>query len=62
MGYAEYYLIVNDFISHAKGEGIPVGPGRGSGAGSLAAIALGITDVNPIKYGLLLSVFSTRSA
>ena len=57
MGYAEYYLIVNDFISHAKGEGIPVGPGRGSGAGSLAAFALGITDVNPIKYGLLFERF-----
>ena len=57
MGYAEYYLIVNDFISYAKGEGIPVGPGRGSGAGSLAAFALGITDVNPIKYGLLFERF-----
>ena len=57
MGYAEYYLIVNDFISHAKKEGIPVGPGRGSGAGSLAAFALGITDVNPIKYGLLFERF-----
>lgn len=57
MGYAEYYLIVNDFISFAKGEGIPVGPGRGSGAGSLAAFALGITDVNPIKYGLLFERF-----
>ncbi len=57
MGYAEYYLIVNDFISHAKHEGIPVGPGRGSGAGSLAAYALGITDVDPIKYGLLFERF-----
>lgn len=57
MGYAEYYLIVNDFISYAKGKGIPVGPGRGSGAGSLAAYALGITDVDPIKYGLLFERF-----
>lgn len=57
MGYAEYYLIVNDFISHAKSKGIPVGPGRGSGAGSLAAFCLGITDVNPIKYGLLFERF-----
>ena len=57
MGYAEYYLIVNDFISYAKRNGIPVGPGRGSGAGSLAAYCLGITDVNPIKYGLLFERF-----
>lgn len=57
MGYAEYYLIVNDFISYAKNKDIPVGPGRGSGAGSLAAYCLGITDVNPIKYGLLFERF-----
>ena len=57
MGYAEYYLIVNDFISHAKSKGISVGPGRGSGAGSLAAFCLGITDVNPLKYGLLFESF-----
>ncbi len=57
MGYAEYYLIVNDFISHAKNKGIPVGPGRGSGAGSLAAYCLGITDVDPIKYDLLFERF-----
>ncbi len=57
MGYAEYYLIVNDFIAYAKGEGIPVGPGRGSGAGSLAAFCLGITDVDPIRYGLLFERF-----
>ena len=57
MGYAEYYLIVNDFISHAKSKGIPVGPGRGSGAGSLAAYCLGITDVDPIRYGLLFERF-----
>ncbi len=57
MGYAEYYLIVHDFIDHAKSKGIPVGPGRGSGAGSLAAYCMGITDVNPIKYGLLFERF-----
>ena len=57
MGYAEYYLIVNDFISYAKSKGIPVGPGRGSGAGSLAAYCLGITDVDPIKYDLLFERF-----
>ena len=57
MGYDEYYLIVNDFISHAKSKGIPVGPGRGSGAGSLAAYCLGITDVDPIKHDLLFERF-----
>ena len=57
MGYAEYYLIVHDFIDYAKSKGIPVGPGRGSGAGSLAAYCMGITDVNPIKYGLLFERF-----
>ena len=57
MGYDEYYLIVRDFIAHAKGEGIPVGPGRGSGAGSLAAYCLGITDVDPIPHDLLFERF-----
>ena len=57
MGYAEYYLIVNDFIHYAKSRGIPVGPGRGSGAGSLAAFCLGITDVDSIKYNLLFERF-----
>ena len=57
MGYDEYYLIVRDFISHAKNCGIPVGPGRGSGAGSLAAYCLGITDVDPIKHELLFERF-----
>jgi len=57
MGYAEYYLIVYDFISYAKNKGIPVGPGRGSGAGSLAAFCLGITDVDPIKHELLFERF-----
>ncbi len=57
MGYDEYFLIVSDFISYAKSNGIPVGPGRGSGAGSLAAYALGITDVDPIEYDLLFERF-----
>ena len=57
MGYAEYYLIVRDFIHYAKSHGIPVGPGRGSGAGSLTAFCLGITDVDSIKYNLLFERF-----
>ena len=57
MGYAEYYLIVQDFVGYAKSVGIPVGPGRGSGAGSLIAYLLTITDVNPIRYGLLFERF-----
>ncbi len=57
MGYAEYYLIVRDFVHYAKSRKIPVGPGRGSGAGSLAAFCLGITDVDSIKYNLLFERF-----
>ncbi len=57
MGFAGYFLIVADFISEAKRRGIPVGPGRGSGAGSLVAYALGITDLDPIPYGLLFERF-----
>lgn len=57
MGYTDYYLIVADFVSFAKSKGIPVGPGRGSGAGSLAAYCMGITDLDPMKYDLLLSAF-----
>ncbi len=57
MGYIDYYLIVNDYVSYAKRSGIPVGPGRGSGAGSLAAYCIGITDVDPIKYDLLFERF-----
>ena len=57
MGYTDYYLIVWDFINFAKNQGIPVGPGRGSGAGSLAAYAIGITDVDPIKYSLIFERF-----
>ncbi|MBI3525354.1 MAG: DNA polymerase III subunit alpha [Betaproteobacteria bacterium] len=57
MGYAGYFLIVADFINWAKHNGVPVGPGRGSGAGSLAAYALGITDLDPLKYALLFERF-----
>ena len=57
MGYVDYYLIVWDFIHYAKTHGIPVGPGRGSGAGSILAYAIGITDIDPIKYGLLFERF-----
>ncbi len=57
MGYINYYLIVFDFISYAKSKGIPVGPGRGSGAGSLAAYCMGITNIDPIKYNLLFERF-----
>ncbi|MDE5670974.1 MAG: DNA polymerase III subunit alpha, partial [Eubacterium sp.] len=57
MGYTDYYLIVADFVSYAKGRGIPVGPGRGSGAGSIAAYCIGITDVDPMEYNLLFERF-----
>jgi len=57
MGFAAYFLIVADFIKWAKGEGIPVGPGRGSGAGSVVAWSLIITDLDPIKLGLLFERF-----
>jgi len=57
MGFADYFLIVADFISFAKRDGVSVGPGRGSAAGSLAAYCLGITDVDPIRYGLLFERF-----
>lgn len=57
MGYVDYYLIVNDFIQYAKSQGIPVGPGRGSGAGSLAAYCIGITGIDPIKYNLIFERF-----
>ena len=57
MGYVNYYLIVFDFINYAKSQGIPVGPGRGSGAGSLAAYCVGITNIDPIKYNLLFERF-----
>lgn len=57
MGYTDYYLIVADFVSYAKSQGIPVGPGRGSGAGSIAAYCMGITDLDPMKYNLLFERF-----
>lgn len=57
MGYSGYFLIVQDFINAAKDKGIPVGPGRGSAAGSLVAYALRITNVNPLDYDLLFERF-----
>lgn len=57
MGYTDYYLIVWDFIKYAKNNDIPVGPGRGSGAGSLCAYCIGITGIDPIKYNLLFERF-----
>ena len=57
MGYVNYYLIVHDFVRYAKSVGIPVGPGRGSGAGSLAAYCIGITGIDPIRYNLLFERF-----
>ncbi|MEI6279957.1 MAG: DNA polymerase III subunit alpha [Verrucomicrobiae bacterium] len=56
-GFVSYFLIVWDFIAHAKKMGIPVGPGRGSAAGSLIAYVLGITDIDPIRYGLIFERF-----
>ena len=61
MGYAGYFLIVSDFIIWAKNNNIPVGPGRGSGAGSIVAWALSITDIDPIQYGLLFERFLNPS-
>ncbi|WP_028582917.1 DNA polymerase III subunit alpha [Desulfogranum mediterraneum] len=57
MGFSGYFLIVSDFITWAKEQKIPVGPGRGSGAGSLAAFAMAITDIDPIPYGLIFERF-----
>ena len=57
MGYADYFLIVQDYVNFAKRTGIPVGPGRGSGAGSLVAYLLAITDVDPIRFELLFERF-----
>lgn len=53
MGFDAYFLIVADFINYAKRRGIPVGPGRGSAAGSLVAYVMGITDLDPIEHGLI---------
>ncbi len=57
MGFVDYFLIVQDFVLYAKRSGIPVGPGRGSAAGSVVSYALGITDVDPIKYNLFFERF-----
>ena len=57
MGYTDYYLIVQDFVRFAKSKDIPVGPGRGSGAGSIAAYCIGITDLDPMKYDLIFERF-----
>lgn len=57
MGYVDYFLIVSDFIDYAKSQKIPVGPGRGSGAGSIVAYCLGITGVDPMKYSLMFERF-----
>ncbi len=57
MGFASYFLIVWDFIKYSKDHGIPVGPGRGSGAGSIVTYTLGITDICPLKYDLLFERF-----
>ncbi len=57
MGYIDYFLIVQDFINYAKSQGIPVGPGRGSGAGSIAAYLIGITDIDPLKFNLIFERF-----
>ena len=57
MGFAAYFLIVQDFMNYARSQGIPVGPGRGSAAGSIVAYILGITDIDPLKYDLLFERF-----
>ncbi|MGO9137410.1 MAG: DNA polymerase III subunit alpha [Syntrophales bacterium] len=57
MGFAGYFLIVSDFVNYAKQRNIPVGPGRGSAAGSLVAYAIGITNIDPIRYGLFFERF-----
>src|SRR5699024_5239054 len=56
-GYAGYYLVVADFINWAKEQGIRVGPGRGSGAGSIAAYAMSITELDPLQHGLIFERF-----
>lgn len=57
MGFIDYYLIVYDYVKFAKNQGIPVGPGRGSGAGSIIAYCMGITSIDPIKYNLIFERF-----
>ncbi len=56
-GYSDYFLIVQDYVNFAKNQNIPVGPGRGSAASSLVAYCIGITDIDPIEYGLLFEIF-----
>ncbi len=62
MKFPGYFLIVSDFIKWAKAHDIPVGPGRGSGAGSLVAYALTVTDLDPLRFALLFERFLTPSA
>ena len=57
MGYSAYFLIVWDFINYSKTHNVPVGPGRGSAAGSLISYALGITEIDPLKHGLMFERF-----
>ncbi len=57
MGFVDYFLIVSDFVNYAKTHGIPVGPGRGSGAGSLVAYCIGITGIDPLRYNLFFERF-----
>ncbi len=57
MGFNDYFLIVWDLVKYAKDNAIPVGPGRGSAAGSLVSYCLNITEVDPIRFNLILSVF-----
>ena len=57
MGFVDYFLIVSDFIAYAKNHGIPVGPGRGSAAGSMVSYCLNITDLDPVKYNLYFERF-----
>src|SRR5690606_40375749 len=57
LGFAGYFLVVADFIAWARSQGIRVGPGRGSAAGSMASYALGITDLDPLEHGLIFERF-----
>ena len=56
MGFTDYFLIVSDFVRYAKSVGIPVGPGRGSAAGSMVSYCLSITDIDPMKYLSLIHI------
>ena len=61
MGFNGYFCIVSDFIRYGKNNGVPVGPGRGSAAGALLAYLSGITDIDPLRYGLLFERFLNPS-